>query len=96
MTARAGVRVAGPRGVRVNLIFGQHPYAAGHAISIEEIRDCIGKTFSGEEPTFVRPEHAKLFAKATGDLNPAYEGEGAGGKSAAILLCAAPLRTATA
>ncbi|RMG15913.1 MAG: hypothetical protein D6731_07295, partial [Planctomycetota bacterium] len=41
-------------------------------------RACIGNTYSGEEPQFVRPEDARRFAEATLDDNPAYGGDGAG------------------
>ncbi len=34
---------------------------------------CLGKLHAGREPTFVRPEHVKLFAAATQDANPRFD-----------------------
>ena len=37
-------------------------------------RDLLGQRYSGREPLFVRPEHLALFAEATEDRSPSYEG----------------------
>ncbi|MGE0709339.1 MAG: SDR family NAD(P)-dependent oxidoreductase [Planctomycetota bacterium] len=46
------------------------PAASGGGLN----RKLIGRRYEGAEPTFVRPEHAALYAAATQDENPAYLG----------------------